>query len=84
MISRLFATKPRRVSRRTSAPEERGAVTSAPLLRKESSVPGIERYDHCQRGGIVRREVTAFARQNGDIDIFPGGNLAHEARKPAV
>lgn len=80
MISRLWATKLRRISRRTATPVGRDTVTSAPLLKKEIQFIVLEvSYDDSQRGGLIRREVTAFACQDRDIDIIAGGNLAHEA-----
>lgn len=47
---------------------------------QEKSVHCIERFMRkFPEGGLVRREVTALARQDGDIDIITGSNFAHEA-----
>lgn len=57
----------------------RDAVTSAPLSNDSQFVVSEVSYDNSKRGGLVRREVMAFARQDGNIDIIAGGNLAHES-----
>ena len=85
VMSRLFATNVRRVSRRTSTPWLRGAVTSAPLQQciwgqSATTKAGGEEA----KNAPLRREVSAIAGQDGNVNVFASGDLAHETGQAVV